>query len=59
MVLQSHYEKGLDDLTLLNKIHDFEKSKNSKLFSQLLQKNKKKNKTRKKIKRKRIKKINL
>ena len=36
MVLQSHYEKGLDDLTLLNKIHDFEKSKNSKLFSQLL-----------------------
>ena len=30
MILQSHYEDGLDDLTLLQKIHDFEKSKNPK-----------------------------
>ena len=36
MILQSHYEDGLDDLTLLEKIHDFEKSKNSKILSQLL-----------------------
>ena len=36
MILQSHYEDGLDDLTLLEKIHNFEKSKNPEILSQLL-----------------------
>lgn len=36
MILQSHYQDGLDDLTILEKIYDFEKSKNHEILSQLL-----------------------
>lgn len=35
MILHSHYEDGLDDLTLLKKIRDFEISKKSEKLSQL------------------------